>query len=582
LLHNIFGRTQLILEESEGEAKLARELETITTHANECVLALDLHRDKLGGATDVAPLPPPEPALAQATVTLRREHKLTGSVLIVDDNADSRELLGRFLGSDGHETAFAANGLEALEMLGARDFDIVLLDLIMPGMNGLDVLNQLRCQNKLGRTFVIVMSGSDASVNASLSIKLGAEEYLTRPVNLPLLSARIDACLKRQIERQAEWEIVRQVQLTFLSEPGATYGPLRVRAFLEQAMGIGGDCYFHIQLRPGVVLAGVGDVTGKGLAAALDMARLTTLIKHMAPDCAAEFFDDWLTKLNATVYDAMNAGGNAVALTVALFDLGARRVQAAAFAQHAPLARDLRTGQWRPVNLPRHGFFGQARFMTCRSASFPMAAGAPWLLFSDGITEAQGQNGRQLALGGLIEALASVGSADSKDEFQEWISAWKSRLPEGARDDATLLRIEDETPAPAARIEIVAGAEDLRVARLHFQDWGRFAGVNEGLLSQLLIGCDEALTNIVKYAYGPGREDGRIVCEVELEPTVIRFVIQHWGHGIGQEEAVTLAGKQQSSGGLGLPLIFRVFSKVEFRGGEADGAWSIVLERGGI
>src|SRR4030095_5178011 len=87
---------------------------------------------------------------------------------------------------------------------------------------------------------------------------------------------------------------------------------------------------------PHLLLAGVGDVTGKGSSAALDMARLTTQIELAASRCTPESFSTWLVELNNVLYQAMHADDNAVALTALLFDTADRRVYAAAFVQHPP------------------------------------------------------------------------------------------------------------------------------------------------------------------------------------------------------------------------------------------------------
>src|SRR5262245_59254605 len=184
----------------------------------------------------------------------------------------------------------------------------------------------------------------------------------------------------QEAERRVELELARQVQATFLREPDAEHGPLHIQAFLEQASGIGGDCYFFHALQPQLLLAGVGDVTGKGSSAALDMARLTTQIGLAAPRCTPESFTAWLVELNNVLYEAMHADDNAVALTTLLFDTERRRVHAATFAQHPPLCRDHATGKWRAPACPRRGFFGQRILSTCTTVLLLLATGSHWLV----------------------------------------------------------------------------------------------------------------------------------------------------------------------------------------------------------
>lgn len=381
-----------------------------------------------------------------------------------------------------------------------------------------------------------------------------------------------------EAERKAELELARQVQATFLPAPEAEHGPLRIRAFLEQATGIGGDCYFFHTVRPHLLLAGVGDVTGKGSSAALDMARLTTQIELAAPRCLSEHFSAWLIGLNNVLYEAMHAGDNAVALTVLLFDTEHRRVHAAAFAQHPPLCRDHVTAQWREVECPRNGFFGQRRLTACGVATVPLGAGSHWLAHSDGITEAIATAGGQLARDGLIGQLQSLDWRKTCT-LDPLVTAWRGNLADGARDDATLLLMEDRTPPPPREFAALCTPESIRAARNFFEQWGRFAGIPQDMLLKLLVGCDEILTNVIKHAYGLGKPPGPLWCGAEIEPTLIRFIIRHHGIGITQEQAAAQAdARSREEGGLGLALVRRVFSHVHFSTSGEHGA-EIVLEK---
>jgi phosphoserine phosphatase RsbU/P len=381
-----------------------------------------------------------------------------------------------------------------------------------------------------------------------------------------------------EAERHAELELARQVQATFLPEPDAKHGPLRIQAFLEQVTGIGGDCYFFHALQPHLLLAGVGDVTGKGSSAALDMARLTTQIELAASRCTPQSFTAWLVKLNNVLFEAMHADDNAVALTALLFDTGCRRVHAAAFAQHPPLSRDHATGTWREVACPRQGFFGQRRLSACNTITIPLAASSHWLIHSDGITEAVATNGGQLARQGLVSLL----------ESQDWtnpgaldlmVDTWRKNLASGARDDATLLLIEDRTTPPPREFAALCTAESIRAARSFFEQWGRFAGIPQDTLLTLLVGCDEILTNVIKHAYGLEKPSGPLWCGAEVSPSLIRFIIRHHGAGITQEQAAAQAdARSRDDGGLGLALVRRVFSHVHFSTDDERGS-EIVLEK---
>ncbi len=119
-------------------------------------------------------------------------------LLVVDDNKVNRLLLTRSLEQQGHSVASAENGRIALETLRREPFDLVLLDMEMPEMNGFQVLEQLKGDLQLRDLPVIVTSSLEGIDNVVRCIELGAEDYLTKPVNPVLLKARIGASLEKK------------------------------------------------------------------------------------------------------------------------------------------------------------------------------------------------------------------------------------------------------------------------------------------------------------------------------------------------------------------------------------------------
>jgi len=138
----------------------------------------------------------------------------TGRLLIVDDNKVNRLLLGRGLEQQGHKVDFAVNGVEALNRLTREDFDLVLLDIEMPELDGYQVLERIIADTDLRHIPVIMTTAMEELDSVVRCIELGAEDYLTKPVNAVLLRARINASLEKKRLRDQQRELIK----TFATE----------------------------------------------------------------------------------------------------------------------------------------------------------------------------------------------------------------------------------------------------------------------------------------------------------------------------------------------------------------------------
>src|SRR5437764_9035503 len=136
----------------------------------------------------------------------------TGSLLVVDDNELNRDMLTRRLERLGYDVSSAENGMEALKLLRAGPFDLLLLDIIMPVMDGFEVLEQLKAEPRLRDIPVIVLSASDQLDHVVKCIQKGAEDYLSKPFSPVLLQARIGSCLERKRLRDQETLYLRQIE----------------------------------------------------------------------------------------------------------------------------------------------------------------------------------------------------------------------------------------------------------------------------------------------------------------------------------------------------------------------------------
>lgn len=133
-------------------------------------------------------------------------------VLVVDDNEINRDVLCRWLRHEGYPVAEASNGRQALELVRAQPFDLVLLDVIMPELNGFQVLEQLKADPNLRHLPVIVISALEETDSVVRCIEMGAEDYLTKPFNQVLLRARLEACMEKKVLRDREILYLEQIR----------------------------------------------------------------------------------------------------------------------------------------------------------------------------------------------------------------------------------------------------------------------------------------------------------------------------------------------------------------------------------
>jgi two-component system cell cycle response regulator len=139
----------------------------------------------------------------------------SATVLVVDDSALNRKLLERLLVQEGYQVVMASNGREALAQLDgsdARRVDVVLLDIVMPEMDGFEVLQRLRNQGILRRIPVIMISAVEEVESVARCIELGATDYLPKPFNVGVLRARLSASLAEKRLRDTEREYLEQVE----------------------------------------------------------------------------------------------------------------------------------------------------------------------------------------------------------------------------------------------------------------------------------------------------------------------------------------------------------------------------------
>ena len=120
----------------------------------------------------------------------------TGKLLVVDDNEMNRDMLSRRLSRRGHTVVMAENGQKALELIEQQSFDVILLDIMMPGISGIEVLEIIRQSYSASDLPVIMATAKGDSEDVVAALKLGANDYVIKPLDFPIVLARVQAQLE--------------------------------------------------------------------------------------------------------------------------------------------------------------------------------------------------------------------------------------------------------------------------------------------------------------------------------------------------------------------------------------------------
>ncbi len=212
----VLGYGEMVQEEliSAGRPDLAADLEKIRAAGQRLLEMVGerLSAEALGAPAPARPaaLASPPPQLAQTAEDTRRD-KESGLLLIVDDNEDNRDVLARRLQKQGHWAVTAASGPEALAALADQPFDLVLLDIMMPEMDGYEVLSRIKSNPQTQNLPVIMISALDEIESVVRCIEIGAADYLPKPFNPTLLRARIGASLREKRARDREQRYTTEI-----------------------------------------------------------------------------------------------------------------------------------------------------------------------------------------------------------------------------------------------------------------------------------------------------------------------------------------------------------------------------------
>ncbi len=345
-INAIKGYGEMLLEDAEadGVVDLVPDLRLLLHAADDLLASIDTllsggpHKGTCQGeqpAVEISHLETASHLLADIERTIGSRpvggaaSLLTGRILVADDNERNRDLLTRRLERDGHQVTAVADGCAALDMAHSRPFDLVLLDMMMPGKNGYEVLSAIKGTDAIAATPVIMISALDEINSVVRCIEAGAEDYMPKPFNPVLLRARINAALEKKRLRDLEnafrariareLDLARDIQSSILPRHFPTRPTVSGHALMLPAREVGGDFFDFIAVDEHHIGIAVADVSGKGVPAALFMAIAHTHLRAIAPLSTSP--GACLARLNALLAER-NEQGMFVTVFFGILDTG--------------------------------------------------------------------------------------------------------------------------------------------------------------------------------------------------------------------------------------------------------------------
>jgi sigma-B regulation protein RsbU (phosphoserine phosphatase) len=466
-VNQIIGYSEMLQEDaaSLGRKKYIPDLQKIREAAASWLALMEEHLLPVGldagtlANLSVTVLPPGITFQSPAARSRVREPGSQGNLLVVDDDESNRDMLSRRLQRDGYTVLTAANGVDALRLLRANSFDLVLLDLIMSGLDGYQVLVKMKSDPALREIPVIMLSALDQEAGIARCIEVGAEDYIGKPFSPVFLRARIEASLEKKRLRDKERKtydalVAGEKRLAAELAEAAVYvrsllpapltGRIKVQWRFQPSAELGGDAFGYHWVADNKLAIYLFDVSGHGVGAALLSVSVLNVIRAESL-AGADFLDpaSVLHQLNR-VFQMDRQNNLIFTMWYGVFDTATRQL-AYASGGHPPavLIEPLEDGTSGLKKLSTGGrVLGLDSDAEFRSDSCDVPHGSKLYVFSDGAYEISGPDGHTRQLADLIQQLGQPVAAETcqLDVLVAWARSVRGK--NALEDDLSLMELE--------------------------------------------------------------------------------------------------------------------------------------------
>jgi sigma-B regulation protein RsbU (phosphoserine phosphatase) len=368
-------------------------------------------------------------------------------ILLVDDAKTNLDILVEGLKAD-HKLSLALNGETALQLAARTPPDLVLLDIVMPGLDGYEVCRRMRKMPETAEVPIMFLSSLEEVQNKTLGFEAGANDYLTKPFEMLEVKARVRSLLKAKaysdaVKEQlaADLHVAREIQMGMLPHDFApieqayqvTFG-----ALLEPAREVGGDLYGVCAAAPERMVIFLGDVSGKGIPASMFMVRAISLARLLSREIAEP--ERILARLNDEL-SADNPSGMFVTFLCGVFEPGSGRLSLANAGHCRPALLSVdQPPRWAVKNLGTAlGFESGLKF---ERTDLMLRAGDAIIFYTDGVSEAFNPQDECYGTDRLLadaQALAGQSAPDITAGLLRKVRAFAGTAPQS--DDIAILSL---------------------------------------------------------------------------------------------------------------------------------------------
>ena len=366
-------------------------------------------------------------------------------ILIVDDNPANVEIFQMRLAANNYEIITAMDGEEGLRM--ARDHmpDLILLDIMMPKMDGIEVCRHIKSDPSLPFMPIILVTAKGDSKDVVAGLEAGGDEYLTKPVDHAALVSRVksmlrikelhDTVLEQSAQLKFQLETATKIQSLFWPKVPDLEAGSHIWAISVPAAYVGGDFYDVIPLSDGSLLAYVADVSDKGVPAALIMAALSTKIRSEAQ--LQSEVDQLLETINNSTYQLISEEGFFITIVLARYWPHSGKIQIVLGGHLQPLwIVESGIGEMPLIKGISLGVTPDARY---EKNEITLSPGESVIFYTDGIIEAWDQNMELFGNDRLVGCINNAKGPPWGEDLLSSVRHWQGNTP--ASDDLTILEI---------------------------------------------------------------------------------------------------------------------------------------------